>query len=125
MSRSRRQGRPACSWCTAPGSVDTQALADRLAVLLEGRICQLDETSRVFWALASEEIARFVGLESIVEGRVTTVDMKVAVIDVNGRRVEVGAPASPANACESPPARGRDAARRRRALPSSSMRNHL
>jgi tungstate transport system ATP-binding protein len=105
---------------------EAQALADRVAVLLEGRIRQLDKTSRVFWAPASEEVARFVGVETIVEGRVTAVDMNVAVIDVNGRRVEVGAPASPGD-------RVRVAIRPEdvtllaagEALPVSSMRNHL
>ena len=53
---------------------EAQALADRVAVLLQGRIRQLDETSRVFWAPASEDVARFVGVETIVDGRVESVD---------------------------------------------------
>lgn len=68
---------------------EAQALADRVAVLLDGTIRQLDETSRVFWAPASEEVARFVGVETIVEGRVEAVQDGVATVAVAGRRVEV------------------------------------
>ena len=39
-------------------------------VLIGGRICQIDETARVFQAPASEDVARFVGVETIVTGRV-------------------------------------------------------
>jgi tungstate transport system ATP-binding protein len=70
---------------------EAQALADRVAVLLEGRVRQLDPTSRVFWAPASEEVARFVGVETIVEGRVEAVEVGVSVVEVAGRRVEVAA----------------------------------
>lgn len=70
---------------------EAQALADRVAVLLSGRIHQLDETSRVFWAPASEEVARFVGVETIVDGRVESVETGVAVVGIGGRRVEVSA----------------------------------
>ena len=105
---------------------EAQALADRVAVLLAGQIRQLDETSRVFWAPASDEVARFVGVETIVEGRVRSVDAGVAVVDVSGRRVEVGASAIAG-------ARVRVAIRPEdvtllaagEALPVSSMRNHL
>jgi tungstate transport system ATP-binding protein len=48
---------------------EAQALADRVAVLLGGRVRQLDDVARVFWAPASEEVARFVGVETIVDGR--------------------------------------------------------
>ena len=72
---------------------EAQALADRVAVLLSGRIHQLDATSRVFWAPASEDVARFVGVETIVDGRVESVDTGVAVVGVAGRRVEVSAQA--------------------------------
>ena len=68
---------------------EAQALADRVAVLLDGRIHQLDDTGRVFWSPVSEEVARFVGVETIVEGKVEAVEGGVAVIAVGGRRVEV------------------------------------
>jgi tungstate transport system ATP-binding protein len=73
---------------------EAQALADRVAVLLDGRIRQLDDTARVFWAPASEEVARFVGVETIVEGQVESVQGGVATVAVGLRRVEVVAEAS-------------------------------
>jgi tungstate transport system ATP-binding protein len=67
------------------------ALADRVAVLMGGRILQLDETARVFHAPASEEIARFVGVETIVTGRVLGREGGVTLVDVAGRKLEVAA----------------------------------
>lgn len=74
---------------------EAQALADRVAVLLDGRIRQLDETARIFWAPASEEVARFVGVETIVEGTVESVQGGVATIAAGARRVEVVGDAEP------------------------------
>jgi len=70
---------------------EAQALADRVAVLLSGRIRQLDETPRVFWSPVSEEVARFVGVETLAEGRVEALDAGVATVAVGGCRVDVGA----------------------------------
>jgi tungstate transport system ATP-binding protein len=74
---------------------EAQALADRVAVLIGGTIRQLDETGRVFWAPASEEVARFVGVETIVEGEVVAVDGDLATVAVGERQVEVAALAVP------------------------------
>jgi tungstate transport system ATP-binding protein len=74
---------------------EAQALADRTGVLIEGRLVQLDETARVFQSPASEEIARFVGVETIVGGRVLAADAGVTVVDVAGQKVEVASPAAP------------------------------
>jgi tungstate transport system ATP-binding protein len=71
---------------------EAQALADRVAVLLGGRLCQLDETARVFQAPASEEVARFVGVETIVTGRVRGREAGVTRVEVAGRILEVAAP---------------------------------
>jgi tungstate transport system ATP-binding protein len=71
---------------------EAQALADRVAVLLDGRIRQLDLTARVFWAPVSEEVARFVGVETIVDGRVEAAGDGVATVGVAGRRIDVAAP---------------------------------
>jgi tungstate transport system ATP-binding protein len=71
---------------------EAQALADRVAVLLGGRLCQLDETARVFQAPASEDVARFVGVETIVTGRVLGREAGVTCVEVAGRILEVAAP---------------------------------
>jgi len=70
---------------------EAQALADRAAVLMGGRIRQLDETARVFHAPATEEVARFVGVETIVTGRVIAREAGVTVVEVSGRKVELAA----------------------------------
>jgi molybdopterin-binding protein len=72
---------------------EAQALADRVAVLIGGRLCQLDETARVFHAPATEEVARFVGVETIVSGRVVSRADGVTRVTVGGRILETVAPA--------------------------------
>ena len=72
---------------------EAQALADRVAVLIAGRLCQLDETARVFHAPASEEVARFVGVETIVTAHVLGRETGVTRVDVAGRTLEMAAPA--------------------------------
>ena len=71
---------------------EAQALADRVAVLLGGRLCQLDETARVFQAPVSEDVARFVGVETIVTGRALGREAGVTRVEVAGRILEVAAP---------------------------------
>ena len=68
---------------------EAQALGDRVAVLIDGRVQQLDDTAAVFRAPASEVVARFVGVETIVDGRVGAREGDVAVVDVDGRAVRV------------------------------------
>lgn len=71
------------------------ALADRVAVMIEGRLAQVDEVGRVFQAPASEEVARLVGVETVVGGVVVAVEAGVVVVDVDGRRLEVTGEARP------------------------------
>jgi molybdopterin-binding protein len=66
-----------------------------VAVLIEGRLRQVDETARVFYAPVSEEVARFVGVETLVTGRVLQSDGGVTAVDAGGRVVEVAAAARP------------------------------
>jgi molybdopterin-binding protein len=71
------------------------ALADRVAVLLGGRLAQVDETARVFRSPASEDVARFVGVETIVDGVVVKADAEIAVVEAGGHAIEVAAAARP------------------------------
>jgi molybdopterin-binding protein len=73
---------------------EAQALGDRVAVLMGGRIAQLDETARVFHAPASEVVARFIGVETLVRGRVIARDAGVTIVEVAGRKLEIAAPAT-------------------------------
>ena len=74
---------------------EAQALGDRVAVLIGGRLRQIDETAVVFRAPVSEEVARFVGVETIVTGEVTAAERGTVVIDVAGRPLEITADAAP------------------------------
>jgi tungstate transport system ATP-binding protein len=71
------------------------ALADRVAVLIGGIVQQVGTTAQVFQAPVSEEVARFVGVETIVDGDVVTVEAGVALVDVAGRKLEVAGAALP------------------------------
>ncbi len=74
---------------------EAQALADRVAVLIGGQLQQVDETAAVFQAPVSEEVARFVGVETIVTGDVISSGGGVTVVNVRGRKLEVAAVGSP------------------------------
>ncbi len=63
-------------------------LGDRIAVMMEGRIRQTGKPSEVFGHPASEEVARFVGVETILEGRVTGKRDGLLSVQVNGARIE-------------------------------------
>jgi molybdopterin-binding protein len=73
---------------------EAQALGDRVAVLMDGRIAQLDETARVFHAPASEAVARFIGVETLVTGRVLARDAGITIVEVAGRKLEIAAAAA-------------------------------
>lgn len=74
---------------------EAQALADRVAVLILGRLRQVDETSVVFQAPDAEDVARFVGVETIVDGQALATSLGVAVIEVGACCVEVAGTAQP------------------------------
>lgn len=70
-------------------------LGDRVAVMMRGKILQLAETSRLFRAHASEEIARFVGVETILDCRVLSARAGLATLDAGGQKIEVAADVHP------------------------------
>ncbi len=70
-------------------------LGDRLAVLIGGRLRQLGTPSEVFAAPVDEEVAAFVGVETIAPGRVSAAEAGLALVDVAGRLVEAAAPYPP------------------------------
>jgi tungstate transport system ATP-binding protein len=71
------------------------ALADRVAVMLRGRVEQIDRAAAVFQAPVSEEVARFVGVETIVRGQVIGRGDGVTQVRIGGCTLEVAAPAEP------------------------------
>jgi len=74
---------------------EAMVLADRVGVLMGGRLLQIDEADVVFRAPASEDIARFVGVETILDGRVLESAAGRSVVDVAGQPIEVAQPAEP------------------------------
>ena len=70
-------------------------LGDRLAVLMGGSIRQIGAPSEVFASPTDEEVAGFVGVETIAAGRVQAVEDGVAVTDVAGRAIEGGERVAP------------------------------
>jgi tungstate transport system ATP-binding protein len=71
---------------------EARALGDRVAVLL-GRLLQVDEAGQVFRAPVSEEVARFVGVETLVPCRVRAMTDGVATLEAGPQTIEVAQPA--------------------------------
>jgi tungstate transport system ATP-binding protein len=64
-------------------------LGNRVAVLLGGRLRQVGSPAEVFGAPVDEEVAAFVGVETVVPGRAVGGDAGLARIEVAGRVIEV------------------------------------
>jgi tungstate transport system ATP-binding protein len=72
------------------------ALGDRLAVLIDGRILQVGPAAQVFQAPDSEAVARFVGLETVLAGRVRERrERGLLVVEAGGHVLEVAAAGEP------------------------------
>jgi tungstate transport system ATP-binding protein len=63
-------------------------LGDRVAVILETRIRQIGRPEEVFTAPADPEIARFVGVETVIPGQVLSVEEGLATVRANGFTLE-------------------------------------
>jgi tungstate transport system ATP-binding protein len=63
-------------------------LGDRMAVMVAGRIRQVDTPERVLATPFDEDVAAFVGAETRLPGRVVSSEEGVAVVDVGGSQVE-------------------------------------
>lgn len=57
-------------------------LSDRVAVLHKGRLLQADTTEEVFNHPASQEVASFVGVETILPGRIASAQDGLAAVEV-------------------------------------------
>jgi ABC-type Fe3+/spermidine/putrescine transport system ATPase subunit len=73
---------------------EARALADRVGVLMAGRLRQLDETAHVFHAPVAEDVARFVGVETLVPGRVLRRAAGITAVEVGSRVIDVAADAA-------------------------------
>jgi len=68
-------------------------LGDRVAVMMGGSIRQVGTTAKIFAAPVDEEVAAFVGVETVVRGRLQSLADGLATIDVGGAAVQAIVPA--------------------------------
>ncbi|MBZ0160333.1 ABC transporter ATP-binding protein [Candidatus Methylomirabilis sp.] len=71
------------------------ALGNQVAVMIGGRVLQVDAPERVFAEPINEEVARFVGIETILRGHVQSVSHGLATVEVAGWALEVAVPLTP------------------------------
>jgi molybdopterin-binding protein len=62
-------------------------LADRVGIVLGGRLRQIGPPAEVFGAPADEEVAAFIGVENVLAGTLLEDREGVALVDVGGHRV--------------------------------------
>jgi molybdopterin-binding protein len=67
------------------------SLADRIAVVMAGRVRQVDEAERVFANPADPDVAAFVGVENVVPARVIAGSDELTTLRIGDRTVEVTA----------------------------------
>ena len=65
-----------------------QRLADRIGVLMNGRLLQVGHPNDIFSSPESKELAEFVGVDNILSGVVVGKDDKLVTIDVNGSFIQ-------------------------------------
>ncbi len=65
-----------------------QRLAHRIGVMMEGELIQVGKPGDIFYAPSDLRVARFVGVENILKGRITTNEGGLARIEVNGHGLE-------------------------------------
>ena len=65
-----------------------QRLADRIGVMMDGRLVQQGTSHDIFYRPQGRQIARFVGIDSALTGTISTNTGGHACIDVHGIRIE-------------------------------------
>jgi tungstate transport system ATP-binding protein len=65
-----------------------QQLADRIGVLLNGKLVQAGSAGEIFSSPRNKEVANFVGVENILEGVITANDEGLAVVNINGNAIQ-------------------------------------
>jgi tungstate transport system ATP-binding protein len=74
---------------------EAMRLGGRMAVLMNGEIRQMGPTAEVFASPVDREVASFVGVETMVPGRVRSLDRGLALVDVDGCRMEIASTVDP------------------------------
>jgi tungstate transport system ATP-binding protein len=64
------------------------ALGSRVAVLMNGSIRQIGTPAEVFSAPVDEEVAKFVGMENLLEGTISFCEGQMVVVDIKGTSIQ-------------------------------------
>ncbi len=67
---------------------EARILADRIAIMMDGRIVQVGTPDEVFDKPVNDEVAHFVGVENVLKGEVIENSDGVAVLDIGGTMLE-------------------------------------
>lgn len=67
---------------------EARILADRVAVMIGGRIVQVGTPDEVFNKPVNNEVAQFVGVENVLKGKIIENNNGVAVLDIGGTMIE-------------------------------------
>jgi len=67
---------------------EAQTLAHQIILLINGRIAQAGTPREIFSAPASEEIAKFVGMENILEGTIALNKDSIVDVSIKGQTIE-------------------------------------
>lgn len=65
-----------------------QQLADRIGVLLNGRLVQTGSVANIFRSPQNTEVAHFVGMENILEGPIVTSNEGIVTVDIGGNAIQ-------------------------------------
>jgi tungstate transport system ATP-binding protein len=64
-----------------------QRLADRIAVMMHGVFAQKGSSHEIFTLPKNKEVARFIGIENVLEGTVTANEGGIVTIDLDGTEI--------------------------------------
>lgn len=65
-----------------------QYLAKKIGVLMNGELLQVGTPDEIFSSPQSREVAEFVGIDNILEGKILKKDGNLSIIDVNGVTIQ-------------------------------------
>ncbi len=65
-----------------------QQLADRIGVLLDGKLAQTGNATDIFRSPQNQQVAHFVGMENIIEGVVIANNEGIVTVDIGGSAIQ-------------------------------------
>jgi tungstate transport system ATP-binding protein len=65
-----------------------QQLADRIGVLLNGRLAQTGNATDIFRSPQNEQVAHFVGMENIMEGVISASNEGIVMVNIGGNALQ-------------------------------------